>query len=185
MKAGELKKIVELIEEKEDLSLSEIATKARVDRSYLSKVLNGDTQKEMTELLIRRLTRPFPSYFYEVTENNENNNAGAENPIDDTNDINALIRSNKALADAALIQAQAAKIRAESDRIIAKNVEDLISLAKVSTASDVVSTQKETVATVKALKEHLFELESQVTKKSVREIKQAFHNKVKQVKDPV
>lgn len=96
-----------------------------------------------------------------------------------------LIKSNKDLADAARIQAEAAKIRAEADVVLARNVENLIAQVKSTTASDVVSTQKETVATVKALKEHLFELESQVTKKSVREIKQAFHNKVKQVKDPV
>jgi transcriptional regulator with XRE-family HTH domain len=71
-------------------------------------------------------------------------------------------------------------IIAETNRLLAEQL-----IKERPTANDVVSTQKETVATVKALKEHLFELESQVTKKSVREIKQAFHNKVKQVKDPV
>jgi transcriptional regulator with XRE-family HTH domain len=97
-----------------------------------------------------------------------------------------LIHSNRALADAARTQAEAAKVRAESDMILARNAEDLIAFTKASTVSDdVIQTQTETVAIVKVLQEHIFDLESQVTGKSVLEIKQAFHNKVKLVKGPV
>jgi transcriptional regulator with XRE-family HTH domain len=96
-----------------------------------------------------------------------------------------LISSNRSLADAARIQAEAAKIRAEADVILARNVEDLIALTKVSTAGDVVQTQIETVAIVKVLQEHIFDLEAQVTGKNVREIKQVFYSKVKAVKDPI
>jgi transcriptional regulator with XRE-family HTH domain len=71
-------------------------------------------------------------------------------------------------------------IIAETNRMLADQL-----IKERSTANDVVHTQKETVAIVKILQEHVFDLESQMTGKTVREIKQAFHNKVKEVKDPV
>jgi D-arabinose 1-dehydrogenase-like Zn-dependent alcohol dehydrogenase len=69
---------------------------------------------------------------------------------------------------------------AETNRMLA---EQLIKERPI--ASDVVYTQKETVAIVKVLQEHVIDLEAQLTKRSVREIQQEFYNKVKEVKDPV
>jgi transcriptional regulator with XRE-family HTH domain len=69
---------------------------------------------------------------------------------------------------------------AETNRMLADQL-----IKERATASDVVYTQKETVATVKVLREHVFDLEAQLTKKSVQEIQQAFYNKVKEVKDLV
>lgn len=81
MKAGQLREIIEEISKREKLSLLDIAAKINSNRSYLSKIINGDAQKDMTDILIRKFTKSFPGYFemhhksntnvsHEITENN-------------------------------------------------------------------------------------------------------------------
>jgi transcriptional regulator with XRE-family HTH domain len=69
---------------------------------------------------------------------------------------------------------------AETNRMLAEQL-----IKERPTAGDVVQTQIETVAIVKVLQEHIFDLEVQATGKNIHEIKQDFYSKVKAVKDPI
>lgn len=72
MKAGRLREIIEEISQRDKLTLSDIAVKVNSNRSYLSKFINGDSEKDMTEGLIRKFTKNFPGYFKPDNRNHKN-----------------------------------------------------------------------------------------------------------------
>lgn len=172
MTAGELRVILEEIMEKEGLRLSDLTDKAQVDRSYISKVINGDPKKKMTEALIKKLAKKFPRYFPD--RQSVPQNVSRETTKTTSESLSAILEIasiNKVLAEANLTLADAHKI-------LAKNNEDLISLLKLRNSADQ-RTFEETVATVLALREYLIEFAAEQKKVSSTEISQGFHSKVK------
>jgi hypothetical protein len=63
MKAGELLNIIDEIQEKEMVSLTDIATAANLSRSHFSTVLNGDAKKDVSNSMLRKLKKKYPKYF--------------------------------------------------------------------------------------------------------------------------
>jgi hypothetical protein len=58
-----LKKILGEIEEKEDLSLKDIAGKVKLDRSNLSTLINNEERVTVTKRMLGKFQRHFPKYF--------------------------------------------------------------------------------------------------------------------------
>lgn len=92
MKAGELLEIIERIAEKEQTNFSEIASKSNLDRSYLSKTINGDPGKELTERLIKRIRTKYPAYFPVEHKNNKNRRAGSHGNHTPQSDLQTILR---------------------------------------------------------------------------------------------
>ena len=59
----QLNKIIEAIQKKEGIDLTEIAKRADVDRSYLSSFIHGKKGPEATDAYIGKISKPFPAYF--------------------------------------------------------------------------------------------------------------------------
>ena len=59
----DLKYIIEEIKENEGVDLTDVAAKTKVDRSYLSKFINSAGEKEVTDRLLNKFKKQFPSYF--------------------------------------------------------------------------------------------------------------------------
>lgn len=172
MTAGELREKIEEIMEKEGLRLSELTEKVSLDRSYISKVINGDPNKKMTETLVKKLQKKFPAYFPD--KQTVPHNVPRETTKTTQESLSAILEiasSNKVLAEANLTLADAHKI-------LAKNNEDLISLLKLRSSADQ-QTFEETVATVLALREYLIEFAAEQKKVSTTEVSQGFHSKVR------
>lgn len=66
----ELQNIVERIKKNEKTDLTEIAASVGKDRSYLSKLINSEDEKEITKALLRNFKEAYPSYFAEDNKNN-------------------------------------------------------------------------------------------------------------------
>jgi plasmid maintenance system antidote protein VapI len=78
-----LKKILDEIEEKEDLTLKDIAGKVKVDRSNLSTLVNSKQKMPVTPRMIGKFQKQFPKYF--TVGNNETTNQH----LQQSNDLNA------------------------------------------------------------------------------------------------
>jgi hypothetical protein len=59
----DLKNIIQQIQTKEGIDLTEIAAKVDINRSYLSSFINNKTLKPVTPVYIGKFTKHFPSYF--------------------------------------------------------------------------------------------------------------------------
>lgn len=58
-----LKNIIELIQKGEGIDLTEIAAKAEINRSYLSKFINSKKEKPVTDSYVGKISKHFPTYF--------------------------------------------------------------------------------------------------------------------------
>lgn len=72
MNNRELKYIIEEIEEKEPLTLQEIAAKAKVNRSHLSTLKNMEEVKDVSDRLVAKIKKQFPAYFSTKPTNQQN-----------------------------------------------------------------------------------------------------------------
>lgn len=67
MNAGELLDIIDELRKNSMGDVKSISSKAGIDRSYLSKLINGDPNKEVTERLLRKLDKAYKGYFIKNT----------------------------------------------------------------------------------------------------------------------
>lgn len=92
MKAGELRDIIEKIEKVQKLSLAEISTKADINRSYLSNLLNEDEEKEITDKLYRKFHNAFPAHFPKNNKTNKNVLSETNGKYSPGSDLQTLLR---------------------------------------------------------------------------------------------
>lgn len=71
MNNRELKDIIEEIEEKEPLTLQEIAARAKVNRSHLSTLKNMEEIKDVSDRLVAKIKKQFPTYFSDKPTNQQ------------------------------------------------------------------------------------------------------------------
>lgn len=64
----ELNRILQIIQKSEGINLSKIARTAKVDRTYLSKLINLDITKPAGKNLLSKIGTAFPKYFQENNE---------------------------------------------------------------------------------------------------------------------
>jgi len=63
MNTESLKSIINRIKVGEELTLEQIAKKAKVNRSHLSTIINSGDSMDVTGVFIGKLTKAFPQYF--------------------------------------------------------------------------------------------------------------------------
>lgn len=63
MNSKELKNIIDRIQVKDGLKVASIANTAKVNRSYLSTLINSNEVKEVEPAFIGKLAKAFPEYF--------------------------------------------------------------------------------------------------------------------------
>lgn len=129
MDSFELRDIVNVILEKEKLDLSGFATKAKIDRSYLSKVVNSKVRKAIGPKVQAKLRKSFPKDFLSNNENNTAAHPAAQQNTQEDNKIMvildrlsiAFVDQAKAIAD----QAEGFKAQAEAFRTQAEMMKDI------------------------------------------------------------
>jgi hypothetical protein len=70
----ELQYIIEEIKKKEKTDLQEIARSVGKNRSYLSKLINSEDEREITKALLRDFKEVYPAYFVISNKNNTSAN---------------------------------------------------------------------------------------------------------------
>lgn len=70
----DLRNIINEIETTQGLNISQIAKKADVNRSNLSKIINMDEEKDIGKRLLSKLKTGFPGFFKETNKNNTTEN---------------------------------------------------------------------------------------------------------------
>lgn len=134
MDSLELRHIINSILEKEDIGLTDLAAKAKMNRSYLSKLINLKTKKQVGLKAKEKMARAFPAYF---SENNENNKAGTVGEGGSKGDDKAMIILDR-LSQAFIEQAAAFRLQAELMKSIESKMAQQDSQARIeSSLSDV------------------------------------------------
>lgn len=70
MNNRELQNIIEQIKKRGKTDLTEIAASVGKDRSYLSKLINSEDEKQITKALLKDFKEVYPSYFPEDNKDN-------------------------------------------------------------------------------------------------------------------
>jgi transcriptional regulator with XRE-family HTH domain len=140
MKAGQLSTIINKISTEKGESISEIAKQAKVDRSNLSTLINGNAEAEIGKVTFRKLSNAYPAYFTNTNKSNssDSSNKGgkkyvrvyAEGATDAS--LLELIASNKALADATLVREKANLVREEKERKLVETNAELTGILKAT-----------------------------------------------------
>jgi transcriptional regulator with XRE-family HTH domain len=86
----ELQNIIEEIKKKGNVTLQEIAISIGKDRSYLSKLINSEPEKNITKALLRDFREIYPAYFPE--DNKNNRNAAADSDLADQQETIAILK---------------------------------------------------------------------------------------------
>lgn len=63
MNTKELKQIIKAVEKGEGVKIANIAAKAKVNRSYLSTLINGEEVKAVEESFLGKIAKAYPEYF--------------------------------------------------------------------------------------------------------------------------
>lgn len=71
MNNRELKNIIQQIQTKEGIDLTEIADQVDINRSYLSSFINNKTIKQVTPAYIGKFTKHFPAYFQNIKKDQQ------------------------------------------------------------------------------------------------------------------
>ena len=66
-----LKEIIEQILEKEDITLSQLASNTKANRTHLSKLRNSKEDLPVTQNLINKISRRYPDYFAQNGQNRQ------------------------------------------------------------------------------------------------------------------
>lgn len=84
MNNRDLKNIIQQIQTKEGIDLTEIADRVKINRSYLSSFINNKVLKELTPVYMGKFTKQFPAYFQNHKgDQQKTTNSIPENKIDE------------------------------------------------------------------------------------------------------
>jgi len=84
MNNRELKNIIQEIQRREGIDLTEIAAKVEINRSYLSSFINNKKIKPVSPAYIGKFTKQFPAYFLEVkAEQQKTTDNTSKNKLDE------------------------------------------------------------------------------------------------------